>query len=38
MTARFANVARLIANGAPQPDWLIPALEHFSTERITWES
>jgi hypothetical protein len=26
----FANVARLIASGKPQPEWLIPALEHYS--------
>jgi hypothetical protein len=32
----FANVARLIASGKPQPEWLIPALEHFN-KRGTWE-
>ena len=32
---RFAAVARLIANGKPQPEWLIPALDHFSTRRGT---
>jgi hypothetical protein len=29
-TSPFANVARLIANGKPQPEWLIPALQHYS--------
>jgi hypothetical protein len=33
----FANVARLIANDKPQPEWLIPALEHFSTKKGTWD-
>jgi hypothetical protein len=29
-TSPFAEVAALIANGLPQPEWLIPALERFS--------
>jgi hypothetical protein len=35
-TSPFANAARIIANGKPQPEWLIPALEHFNKKR-TWD-
>ncbi len=29
-TSRFANVAALLANGKPQPQWLVPDLERNS--------